>query len=102
MENVVPPYYFYQKYYGNSKYNKQGCLEIVNDNYSIDINSDNNSLNTSIMDKIDNAYKALNKLYIGWYLNSSNKSYCIVHKLKDKAIIQLDRQLAAWKEEELY
>ena len=100
-EEVVPPYYFYQKYYGNTKFGTEGCIDIINNDYSADINYEDENQN-EIMDKIDDAFKALNKLYIAWYLDSSNKSYCIIHKLKDKAIIQLDRQLAAWKEEELY
>ena len=54
------------------------------------------------MNKIDNAYAALAKLYVDWPLDENNASYCMIHRLKDKAIIQLDRQLAAWKEEELY
>lgn len=94
----IPDYYFYQKYYGNKKYNKEGCLDIINENYSADINGGD----TTIMDKIDNAYAALAKLYVDWPLDENNTSYCMIHRLKDKAIIQLDRQLAAWKEEELY
>lgn len=83
---------YYKDYYSN--------VDIINEDLSMSLGEDE-SERIHTQTEIDNAYKELRKLYIRRFL-INNKGYTDIDFLKDKAFLQIDRELAKWKEETLY
>lgn len=84
---------YYQDYYSYKN--------IINQDYSIDLAAENNLSSSSNQAAIDYAYKKLRELHITRFLVNRN-NYTDIDLLKDKAILQIGRELAKWKEETLY
>lgn len=55
----------------------------------------------AINNSVEEAYAELAKLYVNWFA-VNNTSYVDYDTLRDKAILQIGRELALWKEETLY